>query len=151
MKTPKSATDIKVGGKTPEEIKKGLAACSADECHGQHEGCTYQDQFFCTMRMCGDALAYIQQLETELDDEKNKNEILIFDNDKLMEEIAQVERERDAAVHDMENYAGYGAICKHFDNDCPHIVEGCPLWPSDCESYEWRGVCGENTKEETDA
>lgn len=49
--------------KTPEEIKKGLAACSADECHGQHEGCTYQDQFFCTMRMCGDALAYIQRLE----------------------------------------------------------------------------------------
>ena len=50
--------------KPPEEIKKGLAACSADECHGQHEGCTYQDQFFCTMRMCGDALAYIQQLES---------------------------------------------------------------------------------------
>lgn len=50
--------------KPPELIKKGLAACSADECHGQHEGCTYQDQFFCTMRMCGDALAYIQQLES---------------------------------------------------------------------------------------
>lgn len=64
MKTPENAADNNVGRKTPEEIKKGLAACSADECHGQHEGCTYQDQFFCTMRMCGDALAYIQQLES---------------------------------------------------------------------------------------
>lgn len=122
--------------KPPEEIKKGLAACSADECHGQHEGCTYQDQFFCTMRMCGDALAYIQQLESRL---------------------AQVERERDAAVSELKIEEDcYN--CKH-NYDCKHDGHGyrkcsecgeCPC--SKCESgesqYEWRGVCAENTEEE---
>lgn len=109
--------------KTPEEIKKGLAACSADECHGQHEGCTYQDQFFRTMRMCGDALAYIQQLESCL---------------------AQVERERDAAVRDL-NCIWKCEICKKFTrpvNKCPHYRE-CGL---SYKFWEWRGVCEENTK-----
>ena len=49
--------------KTPEEIKKGLEACRADECHGHHTGCPYDDDFFCIMHICGDALAYIEQLE----------------------------------------------------------------------------------------
>lgn len=109
--------------KTPDEIKKGLYVCPDELCHM----CPYEPEGDCMSDCMSDALAYIQQLESRL---------------------VQAERERDAAVHDMENYAGYGAICKHFDNDCPHIVEGCPLWPSDCESYEWRGVCPENTKEE---
>ena len=42
--------------KTPEEIKKGLEACRADECHGHHTGCPYDDDFFCIMHICGDAL-----------------------------------------------------------------------------------------------
>lgn len=49
--------------KTPEEIKKGLEACRADECHGHHTGCPYDDDFFCIMHICGDALAYIEQFE----------------------------------------------------------------------------------------
>ena len=49
--------------KTPDEIKKGLEACGSDECHGQHTDCPYEDDLFCTMHICGDALAYIQQLE----------------------------------------------------------------------------------------
>ena len=49
--------------KTPEEIKKGLEACRADECHGHHTGCPYDDDFFCIMHICGDALARIEQLE----------------------------------------------------------------------------------------
>lgn len=49
--------------KTPEEIKKGLEACRADECHGHHTGCPYDDDFFCIMHICGDALAYIEQVE----------------------------------------------------------------------------------------
>lgn len=108
--------------KPPEEIKKGLAACSADECHGQHDGCTYQDQFFCTMRMCGDALAYIQQLESRL---------------------AQVERERDAAVHDLD-YAL---------REVPRLNIDCYFCKSkdkpQCDEcfWEWRGVCAENTEE----
>ena len=56
--------------KTPEEIKKGLEVCRADECHGHHTGCPYDDDFFCIMHICGDALAYIEQLEerTSLND-----------------------------------------------------------------------------------
>lgn len=49
--------------KTPEEIKKGLEVCRADECHGHHTDCPYEDDFFCIMHICGDALAYIDQLE----------------------------------------------------------------------------------------
>ena len=49
--------------KTPEEIKRGLEACRADECHGHHTGCPYDDDFFCIMHICGDALAHIEQLE----------------------------------------------------------------------------------------
>ena len=49
--------------KTPDEIKKGLESCGADECHGEHTGCPYKDDVFCIMHICGDALAYINQLE----------------------------------------------------------------------------------------
>lgn len=49
--------------KAPEEIKKGLESCGADECHGEHTGCPYKDDVFCIMHICGDALAYINQLE----------------------------------------------------------------------------------------
>ena len=49
--------------KTPDVIKKGLEVCRADECHGHHIGCPYDDDFFCIMHICGDALAYIDQME----------------------------------------------------------------------------------------
>ena len=52
--------------KTPDEIKKGLEACGSDECHGHHTDCPYEDDFFCTMHICGDARAYIQQLENHI-------------------------------------------------------------------------------------
>ena len=52
--------------KTPEEVKKGLEACSADECHGQHQICPYKDDKFCMMHICGDALAYIKKLESRV-------------------------------------------------------------------------------------
>lgn len=122
MKTP----DINC--KTPEEIKADAATCltrpQKSECH----------RFALYKECAGDCRYVIKELY----------DLVLYYESRL----AQTEREKDAAVHDMENYAGYGAICKHFDNDCPHIVEGCPLWPSDCESYEWRGIRPENTKEE---
>lgn len=52
---------------TPEEIKDGLEACGADECHGQHKSCPYKDDAFCMMHICSDALAYITQLEQHFD------------------------------------------------------------------------------------
>ena len=52
--------------KTHEEIKKGLEACIEDECHGQHQSCPYKDDELCMMHICGDALAYITQLEARV-------------------------------------------------------------------------------------
>ena len=52
--------------KTPEEIKKGLESCGADECHGEHTGCPYKDDALCMMHICSDALAYINQLEARV-------------------------------------------------------------------------------------
>lgn len=51
--------------KSPVEIKLGLAACSADECHGNHTGCPYKGSIFCIQYICGDAMLYIQQLEED--------------------------------------------------------------------------------------
>lgn len=118
--------------KTPEKIKKGLAACSADECHGQHEGCTYQDQLFCTMRMCGDALTYIQQLESLLT--------------SAVDALGEAERERDCALADVLKNC---ETCKHSYMNNPDVsicahVEYCS--PSH-DKWEWRGPCPENTKE----
>ena len=142
--------------KTPEEIKKGLEVCATLD--GDCENCPYDDgmQIMCVDRLRKDALSYIVQLELYVSQVSKalcgKESATICEVlnavSQLKSSLAQGERERDAAVRDMENYAGYGAICKHFDGDCPHVVEGCPLWPSDCDSYEWRGVCEENTKEE---
>jgi hypothetical protein len=47
--------------RTPEEIKKGLEICTADE---SCRGCPY-DNGNCDMQLERDALAYIQQLEAQ--------------------------------------------------------------------------------------
>lgn len=52
--------------KTPEEIKKGLTMCSADECHGQHTDCPYHPELMCIRNICADASAMIQQLEAQV-------------------------------------------------------------------------------------
>ena len=119
--------------KTPEEIKKGLECCAAEwaEC----EECTYCDG--CVMRggnenLDADALAYIKELEQRL---------------------AQVERERDAAVRDVRslcatNYfsGDYCEYCKYREPDgqCFH---DCTPYSSEW-GWEWRGVCDENVQEE---
>ena len=184
--------------KTPEEIKKGLAACSADECHGQHEGCTYQDQFFCTMRMCGDALAYIHQLEDELNAYKwyegesaDEDSCMAKENNFVLREaakaaqmgyfdhlsaggkcdpaeerwiealtagadaitqvsvlearLAQVERERDAAVRDLGKAMSLDEV-----EDCSFCKNNKKPYCDPC-NWEWRGVCAENTEEDDNA
>ena len=52
--------------RTPEEIKKGLEVCRADECHGQHTSCPYVDDGLCMMHICGDALALIEHLDAKV-------------------------------------------------------------------------------------
>ena len=122
--------------KTPEEIKKGLEQCVETE---TCENCGYLDD---CMKMSEntpltkDALTYIQHLESRL---------------------AQVERERDAAVDDLENSAPCFA-CYHFMRNkgmCRGGMRCCDeqfrasigLTEYDGPEWQWRGVCPENTKE----
>lgn len=65
---------------------------------------------------------------------------------KLESRLAQVERERDAMLLDMQRYSMCGA-CKHFVD-----VKKCPMY-DDCDyakvgHFEWRGVCEENTHDQ---
>lgn len=68
--------------------------------------------------------------------------------EQLESRLAQVERERDAAVHDLEE-ASFCADCKHFDESV--FNEPCSSCVEDTKTkknWQWRGVCPENSKEE---
>ena len=67
--------------KTPEEIKKGLEACEADDCYEEkHTGCPYDDDELCIRHICGDALAYITQLEARVQKWINVHDMEPADN-----------------------------------------------------------------------
>ena len=146
MKTPEIGKDTNVLRKTPEDIKKNLGRCLDRWAPVHFESCEsdcpyHSEGTLCKETLHLDVLTYIQQIEAELDDEKNKNEILIFDTDKLMEEIAQAERERDAAVADLDKALTWDEASDcHF---CKHRAEKRP----ECK-WEWRGPCPENAKED---
>ena len=109
--------------KTPEEIKKGLELCSVGNMRECMQ-CPYPIGFECFEQPMKDALAYIQQLESRL---------------------AQVERERDAAVKDCSRFPC--ATCSDKENgDLCHHCNVCR--DTTRTNYEWRGVCPENSKEE---
>lgn len=64
----------------------------------------------------------------------------------LESRLAQVERERDAAVRDICILSDACTVCTHghsLKNDCKE------LFGYDRCGFEWRGVCEENTKEES--
>lgn len=114
---------MKTPVKTPEEIKKGLEACRADECHGHHTGCPYDDDFFCIMHICGDALAYIEQLE--------KRTSLNTLRDAIYE---------DAVAHglwdDEEDY---------MPTDCMYFIKD-EVSELDCAAMDWEDdVCNDNS------
>lgn len=119
--------------KTPDEIKKGLELCTTIGSHC--DDCPYDGQCLTDRQPEVDALAYIQQLESRL---------------------AQVERERDAAVADLTvsaecDFCKYKDLfpacgeksCYSCDKECP-----CALYCKAGNGFKWRGVCAENTKEE---
>lgn len=128
MKTPDR--DMNVLTKTPEEIKKALYLCSESGCPDCNK-CAYDGNENCLEDKSKEALAYIQQLESRL---------------------AQVERERDAAVADIRKASSF--LCRVCTkNDWPNCAAGRNNLYSDdvveCEDFEWRGVCEENTTPET--
>jgi len=71
---------------------------------------------------------------------------------QLKSRLAQVERERDAALKDIAN------TCWSCANAQPHqlskFLYSCPYLKgkagvrTQCENWQWRGVCPENTKED---
>ena len=105
-----SATDITVGGKTPEEIKKGIECCVIKVNGRTVKDCSiecpyFPEGVFCKNALRNDTLIYIRQLETGID----KTLKLVQLTDKQIRErlnefesrLAQAERERDAARHDL--------------------------------------------------
>lgn len=137
--------------KTPEEIKKGLECCGTTIVEGRRTTCNAQcpyayEGIFCRNVLHGDAKSYIVQLEAGIDHAEKVTrecEKSITENlDKLQSRLAQVERERDAAVNDLNkamllDEAEFCTFCKNIKKPYCHSCE-----------FEWRGVCPENTKEE---
>ena len=142
MKTPESATDIKVGGKTSDKIKKGLRNAKHVQCmeiasddenggtyYGVLVGYVLRDKIY----------SYITQLES--DNESKQKRI-----DELESRLAQVERERDAAVEFLKKVGC--EFCNHapspndsyISNECFDCVNN--------SNFELRGVCPEAPKEE---
>lgn len=91
----------------------------------------------------------IEEFEAKLDAKQQFVKSLQNTIVKLTGSIAQARRERDAAVHDINRCCG---TCKHFQNEEDNctaeecIGSGSYMEPS---SWEWRGPCPENTKEDS--
>lgn len=112
--------------KTPEEIKKGLECCSGQNGHTYcGGGCPYS--YDDCDDMSADALAYIQQLETQ--------------NAALLKDL------RDADRIDCEHCASYDdAATKERCGDAEYLCDKCRCADCpcrtcrDCSNWTWRGV-----------
>lgn len=96
--------------KPPEEIKKGLEGCKdKSNC----EWCNLIDQ----CKRNADALAYIQQLEDAIDNAtqlvQSANELIKERLKEMESRLAQVERERDAALKELKAYKWYEGEEEH--------------------------------------
>ena len=139
--------------KTPEEIKKGLRGC---EDKSNCEWCSLQ-------RECHedeDALAYIIKLEKRIEQAEKQIgtvhaelEATNRDRIRLMTQVAQLAKERDAAVADLREADRMDcARCLHFDKmdvdrcedadcDCGECALDCPCKHCrDNSCWTWRGV-----------
>lgn len=118
---------------TPEKVKKGLECC-ANDAYCCDEECPYfnpsSNGVDCASKMHTDSLTYTKQLEVQ--------------NAELLQKVQQLERERDAAVKDLQaiSVLTFTAClaCKHSrgnGKNCPRSVETV-------RCFEWRGVCEQN-------
>lgn len=116
--------------KTPDEIKNGLRTCTNRKI--SCDGCPYHYQG-CAARLAYDAIAYINQLETQLRD------------------AAKLQSERDAWKHRAE--AAERDITSMLEScDCEIRHEYCArcYTPNECNTdkcagyAKWRGPCKEN-------
>ena len=82
--------------KTPDEIKKGLACISVE-----HQGCAecpYRFSGDCDAAATSDALAYVQQLEADLEIAKIQNQYISEVASAYEKDIEKLEHERDDAL-----------------------------------------------------
>lgn len=115
-----------INGRTPEEIKKGLAHCATEG--SSCKGCAFcadcDVDIYAIERY---AIAYIQQLEDGI-------KLLRAYNKGTLQKIVQLERERNAAVK---------AVGKLADNcDRSIACEYCEFRDYQCITceFKWRGV-----------
>lgn len=153
--------------KSPDEIKKGLSCHMT--CNRSCEGCAYNDMPEitnrpCTDSLCTDALALIQQLES---DKQQLEGLLNHMNQlrdaaagralKMEERVQQLEAERDAALADFKLYrernikgeCGVYAcdLCKRGGRYEDWDEIKCPTGCTGVSHWEWRGVQKEGSKE----
>ena len=76
--------------------------------------------------LCGNENATLEELLQEVNQVKSR--------------LAQVEREKDAAVADLNKLGAGCEYCAHFKEPCMSCCCG--------DNWQWRGVCPENTKEQ---
>lgn len=158
--------------KTPYTIKNGLAYCSGnnDKCNGCPYNTDNEDyENKCLDELIVDALAYIQQLEDR--NEKLENALRNLANsssnahdaankviEHLESRLAQVERERDAAVADLKSVDEKYEALKSMIDDVTFNHEPYSLYLDFRAAADamvehehadvWCGVCEENTKEQ---
>ena len=126
--------------KTPDEIKKGLECCHRrNSCRRK---CPYDgpshDIDGCTTKLAGEALAYIQQLETQLTKMWNILRLVTKQKDAAICDMVQI-------VHEMDDIA-----CKWCKNAYFDEVK-CRECRLHNERFEWQGVQPTNTKGDADA
>ena len=163
--------------KTPDEIKKGLEVCQGntkcDQCpYGVAcihalipDALSYiqqlEDAIDKTTQLMQSATEVIKRNQEQLEStysqvkkslcgKENVSWVEVLEAaNQLKSRLAQVERERDAAVRDLQKIS-FCEDCKHLgkskkQNPCRECQENYKEKPN----WQWRGVCPENTKEET--
>lgn len=145
--------------KTPDEIKKGLECrvrSYKDVCDHQCDTCDLRIPAYSIYERYEDALALIQQLES---DKQQLEGMLAHMNQlcdaaagralKMEERVHQLEAERDAAIHDMyEAQSIVCLICKNYYQPDPAVKKyGCKVLGEHfgegsifCGMFEWSGV-----------
>lgn len=142
--------------KTPEEIKKGLWHCMNVPGCG---GCAYWEGVETCCKVEADALAYIQQLESN-DSQVKK---ALSDNgfaslEAFLQAYNQVKTERDAAIEELSGVLGKVENAADFIDqeiycdldygtyrNLRDVVDDIAIWQNE---DKWRGVCAENSEEQ---
>ena len=121
----------KINGRTPEEIKRGLEYYAETDLAKKLNACKQGLKYWYAEDAAADALAYIQQLEERVVD--------------LNKTSKQLERERDAAVEQLQTVSRPCNSCKYGDeiveNDT--VCKECKIVMRNGELYydhwQWRG------------